>query len=101
MSLFRSQYFDEDGDLAHEFYEEHMIDDKPTMLRADQSSLKHQGRIKYRTPRLHYDFPSSPLVIDQPLYFRHDLTIPEPRLVGEKRFHRFAVIILHYRGWNF
>ena len=57
-SLFRSQYFDDDGDLAHEFYEEHIIDDKPTMLRSEESSLKHQGRIKYRTPRLHYDFPS-------------------------------------------
>merc|ERR1711990_232154 len=53
-----SQYFDDDGDLAHEFYEEHIIDDKPTMLRSEESSLKHQGRIKYRTPRLHYDFPS-------------------------------------------
>ena len=50
---------DKDGDKAHEFYEEQILDDnRAVMVKQDQSSLKHEGRVRYRVPRLHYDFPA-------------------------------------------
>jgi len=54
-----SMYFDEDGDLAHEFYEEvvpRRKGGKRKMRRVDRN-LRPQGEVKYRVPRLHVDFP--------------------------------------------
>jgi hypothetical protein len=53
---FRSQYFDQDGDLAHEFYEEDVEDDRLVMRRM-MTNLRPQGRVMYRVPRIHSDFP--------------------------------------------
>ena len=52
----RSQYFDSDGDLAHEFYEEDVEDDR-LVMRRKMTQLTPQGRVMYRAPRLHTDFP--------------------------------------------
>lgn len=52
-------YFDEDGDLAHEFYEEV----KPTneggkaWMRQLTERLSPQGSVNLTVPRLHVDFP--------------------------------------------
>lgn len=51
-----SMYFDEDGDLAHEFYEEIKKGGKRRMKKIEKN-LTPQGEVKYRYPRLHYDFP--------------------------------------------
>eukprot|EP00092_Neocalanus_flemingeri_P015604 GFUD01016892.1.p1 GENE.GFUD01016892.1~~GFUD01016892.1.p1 ORF type:complete len:116 (+),score=41.74 GFUD01016892.1:52-399(+) len=51
-----SQYFDSDGDLAHEFYEEG-VEDGQLVMRRKMTQLTPQGRILYRVPRLHTDFP--------------------------------------------
>eukprot|EP00088_Acartia_fossae_P039518 TRINITY_DN4114_c0_g2_i2.p1 TRINITY_DN4114_c0_g2~~TRINITY_DN4114_c0_g2_i2.p1 ORF type:complete len:113 (+),score=20.21 TRINITY_DN4114_c0_g2_i2:221-559(+) len=51
-----SMYFDEDGDLAHEFYEEIKKGGKRKMKRIEKN-LRPQGEVKYRYPRLHVDFP--------------------------------------------
>jgi len=51
-----SMYFDEDGDLAHEFYEEIKKGGKRKMRRIDRN-LTPQGEVKYRVPCLHVDFP--------------------------------------------
>jgi hypothetical protein len=51
-----SMYFDEDGDLAHEFYEEIKKGGKRKMRRVEKN-LTPQGEVKYRYPRLHVDFP--------------------------------------------
>lgn len=55
--IFRSQYFDNDGDRAHEFWQEEMVEDRAVMVRQSKD-LRPEGRIAYRVPRLHYDFPS-------------------------------------------
>jgi len=54
-----SMYFDEDGDLAHEFYEE-----VPSLRRGVKSymrrilrNLKPQGEVKLQFPCLNVDFP--------------------------------------------
>lgn len=58
-SLSSSMYFDEDGDLAHEFYEEV----KPTSkgekawMRPLTERLSPQGVVPLQVPRLHVDFP--------------------------------------------
>ena len=57
---FRSMYFDEDGDLAHEFYEEVMPKRKGgrrRLRRVQAKHLKPQGEVQYSHPRLHVDFP--------------------------------------------
>lgn len=54
-----SMFFDEDGDLAHEFYEEvapRRKGGKLRMRRLDKN-LRPQGEVKYRKPCLHVDFP--------------------------------------------
>ena len=54
-----SMFFDEDGDLAHEFYEEiqpKRKGGKRKMRRVDKN-LRPQGEVKYNIPRLHVDFP--------------------------------------------
>jgi len=51
-----SMYFDEDGDLAHEFYEEIKKGGKRKMKRVDKN-LTPQGEVRYRHPCLHVDFP--------------------------------------------
>ncbi|EFX87828.1 hypothetical protein DAPPUDRAFT_311882 [Daphnia pulex] len=53
-----SMYFDEDGDLAHEFYEEIKVDDsQKTTMRQKLANLRPQGTVYYPNPRLHVDFP--------------------------------------------
>ena len=54
-----SQYFDEDGDLAHEFYEEVAPKKKggKKKMKRVVRNLMPQGEVKYRVPRLHVDFP--------------------------------------------
>ena len=57
---FRSMYFDEDGDLAHEFYEEVIPKRRGgtrKMRRVSKRLLQPQGEVKYPFPRLHVDFP--------------------------------------------
>jgi hypothetical protein len=55
----RSMYFDEDGDLAHEFYEEVLPRKKggKRKMRKVEKNLRPQGEVKYKVPRLHVDFP--------------------------------------------
>ena len=53
-------YFDEDGDLAHEFYEEVLPKKKGgrrRMRRISEKQLRPEGEVKYPHPRLHVDFP--------------------------------------------
>jgi len=54
-----SMYFDEDGDLAHEFYEEVLPRKKggKRRMRKVEKNLRPQGEVKYRVPCLHVDFP--------------------------------------------
>lgn len=54
-----SMYFDEDGDLAHEFYEE-----VPSKKKGGKRKMKRvvrnlvpQGEVKYKVPCLNVDFP--------------------------------------------
>jgi len=52
-----SMFQDEDGDLAHEFYEEvDPLEGRPWMRRVTEN-LTEQGIVKLRYPRLHVDFP--------------------------------------------
>ncbi len=57
MVLFRSMYFDEDGDLAHEFYEEVFRRGVLKMKKVNSKHLVPQGQVEYSQPRLHTDFP--------------------------------------------
>ena len=53
-------YFDEDGDLAHEFYEEVLPRKGHGRRKMKKISNKHlvpQGDVPYQSPRLHTDFP--------------------------------------------
>ncbi|ESO09324.1 hypothetical protein HELRODRAFT_168291 [Helobdella robusta] len=52
-----SMYFDEDGDLAHEFYEEIKTHKGVKMKRVPNNCLIPQGYIKLSTPRLNKDIP--------------------------------------------
>lgn len=55
-----SMYFDEDGDLAHEFYEETIVTKngrKKAKLRRIQKNLTPQGIIRLDHPCIHVDFP--------------------------------------------
>ncbi|XP_034245020.1 tumor suppressor candidate 2-like [Thrips palmi] len=55
-----SMYFDEDGDLAHEFYVEVVPQGKrgkPTMKKVTES-LQPQGSVPLPYPRLHVDYPA-------------------------------------------
>ncbi|XP_075704016.1 tumor suppressor candidate 2 [Rhinoderma darwinii] len=55
-----SMYFDEDGDLAHEFYEETIVTKngrKRAKLKRVQKNLRPQGNIKLDHPCIHVDFP--------------------------------------------
>ena len=54
-----SMYFDEDGDLAHEFYEEVAPKRKggKRKMKRVLKNLVPQGEVKYNVPRLHVDFP--------------------------------------------
>ncbi|XP_074054127.1 tumor suppressor candidate 2 [Macrotis lagotis] len=55
-----SMYYDEDGDLAHEFYEETIVTKngrKRAKLRRVQKNLIPQGIVRLDHPRLHVDFP--------------------------------------------
>uniref|UniRef100_A0A8C5ETX6 Tumor suppressor 2, mitochondrial calcium regulator a n=1 Tax=Gouania willdenowi TaxID=441366 RepID=A0A8C5ETX6_GOUWI len=57
-----SLYYDEDGDLAHEFYEEMVVTKngrKKSKLKRIQKNLIPQGIVKLDHPRIHVDFPSS------------------------------------------
>ena len=53
-------YFDEDGDLAHEFYEEVIPKRKGgsrRMKKVPGKNLIPQGEVCYEYPRLHVDLP--------------------------------------------
>lgn len=55
-----SMYFDEDGDLAHEFYEETIVTKngrKKAKLRRVHKNLTPQGIVKLDFPCIHVDFP--------------------------------------------
>lgn len=55
-----SLYYDEDGDLAHEFYEEAVVTKngrKKSKLKRIQKNLIPQGIIKLDHPCIHVDFP--------------------------------------------
>jgi len=54
-----SMYFDQDGDLAHEFYEEvkKRNGSGSKMKRISSKHLIPQGEVEYQHPRLHVDFP--------------------------------------------
>jgi hypothetical protein len=57
-----SMFFDEDGDLAHEFYEEHKTQSSTGSVRWTMKKLRHhgirpQGEIDLSIPRLHVDLP--------------------------------------------
>ncbi|XP_062401334.1 tumor suppressor 2, mitochondrial calcium regulator b [Sardina pilchardus] len=55
-----SLYYDEDGDLAHEFYEEIVVTKngrKKAKLKRIQKNLISQGMVKLDHPSIHADFP--------------------------------------------
>ncbi|CAL8276929.1 unnamed protein product [Boreogadus saida] len=55
-----SLYLDEDGDLAHEFYEETIVTKngrKRAKMKRLQKNLIPQGMIKLEHPSIHVDFP--------------------------------------------
>jgi len=59
-----SMYFDEDGELAHEFYEEVRKKGGGRKMRRvneisknGQRNLVPQGEVKYQHARIHVDFP--------------------------------------------
>lgn len=54
-----SMYFDEDGDLAHEFYEEVLPKKRgpSKMRRVSDKHLVPQGEVEYQHPKIHVDFP--------------------------------------------
>lgn len=54
-----SMYFDEDGDLAHEFYEEVRPSKKgkKSYMKKITRRLLPQGMVDLPHPRLHVDFP--------------------------------------------
>ncbi|XP_061583330.1 tumor suppressor 2, mitochondrial calcium regulator a [Cololabis saira] len=55
-----SLYYDEDGDLAHEFYEETVVTKngrKKAKLKRIQKNLIPQGTVKLDHPCIHVDFP--------------------------------------------
>uniref|UniRef100_A0A8C9KV71 Tumor suppressor 2, mitochondrial calcium regulator n=1 Tax=Serinus canaria TaxID=9135 RepID=A0A8C9KV71_SERCA len=59
-ALGSSMYYDEDGDLAHEFYEETIVTKngrKRAKLKRIHKNLIPQGIVKLEHPRIHVDFP--------------------------------------------
>ena len=57
--FFSSLYFDDDDDLAHEFYIE--VPSSKKGMKASMKRILHnltpQGEVLHRFPRLHVDFP--------------------------------------------
>lgn len=51
-----SMFFDEDGDLAHEFYEE-VIDKGHSRMKRQVRNLRPQGEVDLPYPKLHPDLP--------------------------------------------
>ncbi|KAK7503688.1 hypothetical protein BaRGS_00005227 [Batillaria attramentaria] len=51
-----SMYFDEDGDLAHEFYQQVVRDNRVRMERR-VDNLRPQGEVELPIPRLNGDLP--------------------------------------------
>eukprot|EP00794_Sanderia_malayensis_P006765 gene6765-7526_t len=52
-----SMCFDEDGDVAHEFYEEMVPSSGKPWMKQITENLFEQGMVKLKYPRLHVDFP--------------------------------------------
>lgn len=54
-----SMYFDEDEDLAHEFFEQVPARQpgRTRMRRVNVRKLRPQGLVRYKFPRLNVDFP--------------------------------------------
>lgn len=76
-----SMYFDEDGDLAHEFYEEVVTGgSRPrTAMRRNKKNLTPQGEVQLPHPRLHMDFPVVLFEITNSWQDRPDLGIVDMR----------------------
>ncbi|CAB4016232.1 tumor suppressor candidate 2 [Paramuricea clavata] len=57
--MFSSMFFNEDGDLAHEFYEEVKSKKKKRskMKKVDSSLLRPQGQVNLQFPKIHPDLP--------------------------------------------
>ncbi|XP_041348066.1 tumor suppressor candidate 2-like [Gigantopelta aegis] len=51
-----SMYFDDDGDLAHEFFEEVVVNKRSVMRKCHQNLIP-QGEVELSHPRLHVDLP--------------------------------------------
>lgn len=54
-----TRYYDEDGDLAHEFYIEVVPKGKRKrpFMRRIQENLRPEGEVTYRYPRIHVELP--------------------------------------------
>ncbi|XP_040578881.1 tumor suppressor candidate 2 [Lepeophtheirus salmonis] len=53
-----SRYFDQDGDLAHEFYEEVVSrDGERSMQKVKKRLLTPEGEVNYAIPCIHTDYP--------------------------------------------
>lgn len=52
-----SMYLDEDGDVAHAFYEEMQPPTGKPRMKRIRKNLMDQGMVKLSHPRLHVDFP--------------------------------------------
>ncbi|EFP04479.1 hypothetical protein CRE_21595 [Caenorhabditis remanei] len=52
-----SQYIDEDGDVANEFYQETMSDGEKRRLCRLIKNLRPKGKERYAIPRLKHDIP--------------------------------------------
>ncbi|CAG0886109.1 unnamed protein product [Cyprideis torosa] len=53
-----SMYVDEEGDTAHEFYEERRVGPRKWSMQRVFKNLKPQGLVKLEYPRLHPDLPA-------------------------------------------
>ncbi|XP_063438896.1 tumor suppressor candidate 2-like [Mytilus edulis] len=51
-----SMFFDEEGDLAHEFYEE-VFDAGHSRMKRQYKNLRPQGEVELPYPKLHPDLP--------------------------------------------
>ncbi|CDH93267.1 DNA_pol_B_exo1 domain-containing protein [Caenorhabditis elegans] len=61
-----SQYIDEDGDVANEFYQETMSDGEKRRLCRLMKNLRPKGKERYAIPRLKHDIPVVIWEVQQP-----------------------------------
>ncbi|XP_050528748.1 tumor suppressor candidate 2-like [Daktulosphaira vitifoliae] len=60
-----SMYIDEDGDVAHEFYEEAKEGSKLTLKKIGRHELIPQGDVPLDVPCIKYDYPV--VLLEQPI----------------------------------